>query len=366
MKALDHNLIVFFQLIRVGIGTDSVNKINTNNLDGTDWKAIRMLSDNQGLSALVLDGIDLLNTKNDVTIPVSFKLNWIGEVLQNYEQRYKAYEDAIASLAGFYNQHGYKMMVLKGYSCSLDWPKPIHRPCGDIDIWQFGKWKEADSALSNECGIKIDRTHHHHTVFNWKGFTVENHYDFLNVHHHKSNVELNSILKRLGQDDSNIVKVKGESVVLPSPNLNALFLLRHNMKHFASERLTMRQLLDWGLFVRNHSNEIDWKWLEKELERFGMKRMYDIFIAICVGDLGFDANLFPKVQFDPGLKDRVLNEIITPEFTGQLPKGFFKRVLFKYKRWRANSWKHELCYKESMWSAFWSGVWSHTLKPTTI
>lgn len=62
--------------------------------------------------------------------------------MQSYEGRYAAYEKAIGSLAGFYNQHGYKMMVLKGYASSLDWHNPKHRPCGDIDIWQFGEQKK--------------------------------------------------------------------------------------------------------------------------------------------------------------------------------------------------------------------------------
>lgn len=65
------------------------------------------------------------------------------------------------------------MMVLKGYACSLDWPKPVHRPCGDIDIWQFGKQKDADAALEAEKPVqvvqkgqefKVDSSHHHHTV----------------------------------------------------------------------------------------------------------------------------------------------------------------------------------------------------------
>ena len=85
--------------------------------------------------------VKISTTNSTNTLPLQMKLEWIGEVLQNYEQRYSAYENAIGSLADFYNQHGFKMMVLKGYACSLDWPKPEHRPCGDIDIWQFGQQK---------------------------------------------------------------------------------------------------------------------------------------------------------------------------------------------------------------------------------
>jgi len=91
------------------------------------------------------------------------------------------------------------MMLLKGLACGVDWPRPEHRPYGDIDIYLFGKQKEADEALrqAQGPGFKVDTSHHHHTVFQWQGFTVENHYDFLNVHHHKSNVELEAILKSL-------------------------------------------------------------------------------------------------------------------------------------------------------------------------
>lgn len=43
--------------------------------------------------------------------------------------------------------------------------------------------------------IEIDRGHHHHTVFYWKDFMVENHYDFVNVRAHSSSRELEPILK---------------------------------------------------------------------------------------------------------------------------------------------------------------------------
>lgn len=356
----------FLSLIKVGIGTSNDAIIPYE----VDWVKIKALAERQEMTALVLDGLDAVKgeglSAKGSDISLQMKLEWIGEVLQNYEGRYAAYEKAIGELAGFYNSHGYKMMVLKGYACSLNWPNPKHRHCGDIDIWQFGYYKEADASLSKEYGIKIDNGHHHHTVFEWKGFSVENHYDFLNVHHHKSNVDLERILKELGQDDNHIVVVNGQKVYLPSANLHALFLLRHSMSNFAAAGMTLRQLLDWAFFVEKHGKEIDWDWLEDTLEKYGMKRLYDVYNAICVGNLGFDVNFFPRVQFDPELKDRVLNDILSPEFSEVEKGGYVKRAFYKFRRWRANAWKHELCFKESMWSAFWSGVWSHLLKPKSI
>ena len=103
-------------------------------------------------------------------------------------------------MAALYNAHGLKMMVLKGFACSLDWPRPEHRPCGDIDIWQFGHYREGDKLVAAEKGIEIDSSHHHHTVFYWGEFMVENHYDFINVHARKANSRIEKIYKELGSE----------------------------------------------------------------------------------------------------------------------------------------------------------------------
>lgn len=298
--------------------------------------------------------------------PKEILLQWIGRTLQNYESRYELYRRAIAELAAWHNANGYKMMVLKGYACSLNWPKSEHRPCGDIDIWQFGKQKKADKALAKNKGIKIDNSHQHHTVFYWRDFMVENHYDFINVYHHKSSAEVEKILKQLGNDDSHFVDVYGEKVYLPSPNLHALFLLRHAMSEFASSCINVRQVLDWAFFVEKKGQDVDWDWLLGVLDKFHMREFFNCINAICVEVLGFSATVFPYVQYLPELKERVLADILNPEFTAQEPQSLLPRVVYKYRRWKANGWKHKLCYKESMWSAFWSGVWNHLLKPASI
>ena len=355
------NQEAFLSIVRLGIG-HSVYDLPKS----IEWKVIEALALDQGLTGIVIDGVEHLPEK---ARPSKFVLlEWIGNVLQTYEYRYDEYKRAIAELAGFYNRHGFRMMVLKGYACSLDWSNPNHRPCGDIDIWLFGKQKEADEALrkAQDAGYKIDNSHEHHTVFYWRDFMVENHYDFIDVHHRKSSPQLELIFKELGKDNTHVIDVCGEKVYIPSPNLHALFLLRHCMEHFASTELTIRQLLDWAFFVEKHGKEVDWEWLEKVLKKFGMLPAYYIFNAICVEDLGFESEIFPTIQFDPFLKQRVLNDILNPEFCKESPKGLILRVFYKYRRWKANGWKNELCFKESMWSAFWSGVWGKILKPSQI
>lgn len=282
------NKDTFLSIVRLGIGHDGGQSPKCD-----DWDAIEALATEQGLSAVMVDGIEML--PEDKRSPKQVLLQWIGETLQAFEYRYELYSRAISEMAAFYNEHGYKMMLLKGYACSLDWPKPEHRPCGDIDIWQFGQQKEADVTLAKEKCIEIDNSHHHHSVFYWRDFMVENHYDFINVHAHKSSRELEMVFKELGADDTYFVVLYGEKVYLPSPNLHALFLLRHSVAHFASTSITLRQVLDWAFFVEKHTKEVDWGWLMRKLEEFHMIDFFNCINAICVEELGFASSIFPTV-----------------------------------------------------------------------
>lgn len=350
----------FLSLIRLGIGhRPDIFPQDIN------WEATQALANAQGLSAVVLDGIEEWRKQDSaISFPEKrFLTRWIGEVLQGYEYRYELYRRALAEMAGFYNSHGYKMMVLKGYACSLDWPKPEHRPTGDIDIWQFGRQKEADAALVREKGIEIDSSHHHHTVFYWRDFVVENHYDFVNVHAHRSSAAMEKIFKELGKDDSHSVEIYGERVYLPSPNLHALFLIKHMISHFAAAEISLRQVLDWAFFVEKHTEEIDWEWLNKMIVEYHMKDFVSCVNAICVESLGFKASIFHGVQFNPELKDRVLADIISPAYGTADPKGMIAKLAYKYRRWKGNAWKQELCYAESRWENFWTLLKSHLIKP---
>jgi len=349
----------FLSLVRLGIGhrAEALS-------EPVNWNEVQALAERQGLAAVLVDSIERL--PNSYRPPKDLLLQWIGECIQSYEYRYELYRRAIAELSGFYREQGLKMMVLKGYACSLDWPKPEHRPCGDIDIWLFGKQKEGDSLLESEKGIKVDKTHHHHTVFYWRDFMVENHYDFVNVYAYKSSAKIENIFKELGSDDSIYIDVYGEKVYLPSPNLHALFLMRHMVSHFASSEINLRQVLDWAFFVEKHKDEVDWNWLTSILEEYHMKDFFNLINAICVDDLGFAADIFPGVRFLPELKERVLADILEPAYGAAEPASLFLRITYKYRRWQGNAWKQKLCYSESRWGSFWTGIWNHLLKPASI
>jgi hypothetical protein len=255
------------------------------------------------------------------------------------------------------------MMVLKGWGLSRDYPVPSHRPSGDLDIWTFGQWREADAYLQSK-GVRIDNRHHHHSVFHVEDLQVENHYDFINIHAHRSNRRIEEKLKALAQYGSRQVEMGGTILYLPSATFNALFLLRHTAQHFTGSRMTLRQLLDWALFMEHHHSEISWTEYEAFLKQEKLWRFFNLLNLLAVKKLGFSPSMLPyPLEEDPSL-ERVYADILSPEFSESVQGTAIARIATKMRRWWHNRWKQKLCFSDSLLSAFLFGLWAKLLKPS--
>lgn len=331
-------------------------------------------SQSQAISALAVDGLQAYLKKHPNSQPFANesiaakqkRMQWLGQILA-YERLYKKHEAVMAELARIYAANGIRMMVLKGYGLSLDWPVPSHRPVGDLDIYNFGKWNEADSLIAKTYGVKIDDGHEHHTVFNFHGVAVENHYDFINTKAHRDAPRIEARLKQLAENGCMEVDVHGSKIYLPSANFNAIFLMRHMGQHFAGEHLNLRQVLDWGFFMCAHSKEVDWKSTIAFLKEIGLYTFFNQINAICVDHLDFSEASFPVIDRNDGLEPRILADILHPEFAEEKPSNGLAAILsFKLRRWWHNRWKHPLVYKEWLLPMFLTLLWSHLRRIKTI
>lgn len=365
-----------FALLRLGLSLESNSNINTDIytlLDCKKWRNIFQLSIQQGVNAIAADGLQLLleNPNNKEMLksldaaPLKLqKMQWLGSSL-TIERIYEQHKHVMSELAAFYRTHGIKMLVAKGYGLSLNYPVPNHRPLGDIDIWLFGEQKRGDNALS-EKGVKIDYGHHHHTIFNYKGVTIENYSDFLCVPGHRKNASYERILKRLAYEESVRYEINGEEIYYPSANFNALFILKHSATHFASTEMNLRQLLDWGTFVLKHGRDVDWNFVVKVAKLYNLYHFMNCQNALCVDYLGFPLDVFPAFERNKELETRVLNDILSPEFNKKAPEGFLNGLLFKYERWRANVWKHKITFPESLTETLLTQLFAHIQKPASL
>ena len=352
-----------------------------------EWNILFDMSMKQCVPSLVLDGLNKSLAsepcQNNKGIGKRDKLKWLSMVL-NMERLYTKHESVIAELAAFYQRAGYQMMLLKGYGLSKYWPIPNHRPTGDIDIYLMhmnsdGKeksqpaWKCADKLMTEKLGIQVDNSHHHHSVFTYNGIMVENHYDFINVHSHRSNRWIENEFKTLAlKGNEEYTFDNGAKLLFPSPLLNCLFVARHNASHFAAEHLNLRQLLDWVLFVEERHKDIDWDYFWSMAKKMGMEKFVLCMAFIAIEQLSFEKDIFhipnefkdfQKCEHD--LIDKVLDNILHPTDEANDGKGI-AYVINRYKLWINNLWKHRIVYSDSVVSTFCAQIKSHLMKPATI
>ena len=182
-----------------GSVTGRVGSIGLDAHSGVCWQSLYSLAMRQGVGAIVLDAIGML--PSEVRPPKPLLLQWIGQGAA-MGRMYAEHSGRIASLARFYGEHGIGVLLLKGYGCSLCYPKPEHRPVGDVNVYLFGRQDEADALVEKELGIEVHRQYHKHSTFCYGGVEVENHAKFIGDVSHKSNVRfeqiLMSVLKRGG------------------------------------------------------------------------------------------------------------------------------------------------------------------------
>lgn len=330
--------------------------------DNINWQSLYPLAIHQGVSAILLEAIGLL--PSDMRPPKLMLLQWIGQATM-MERIYAKHREKIASLADFYKQHGIRMLLLKGYGCSLCYTKPEQRPTGDIDVFLFGKKDEADVLVEKRLGITVHREYHKHSTFNYGGVEVENHAKFIDDVSHKSNIRFEETLMSLLREE-NCVKSPIDNVLLPSPTFNALFLLRHTGEHFASNEITLRHVLDVGTFFKQYHTQIDWPFVFKVYKEERMMRFFNAIATICVGYLGIDVVCFASgdkqytYQSDTALADCILSDIF--EKKDLLPMTtvgidtIVKKLRYaidKSHRWWRNRWKYRLVYNESLVESFW-------------
>lgn len=346
-----------------------------NQLDNSiAWNSVFALANQQAIPVLIADGLQAYLSVHPEAKPFANesaankqkRMQWLGQVMA-YERLYAKHEKAMADLTRLYASRDIQMMVLKGYGLSLDWPIPNHRAVGDLDIYNFGKWREADALVSEQCGIKVDEGHEHHTVFNFKGVAVENHYDFINTKAHRDAPKIEARLKVLAEKDYKEIKVQGVKIYLPSADFNAIFLMRHMGQHFAGEHLNLRQVLDWGFFVRAHHDEVDWDETISFFNEIGLYTFFNQINAICVDYLGFEKNVFPSIQRKAVLEKRILTDILHPEFAEEKPTSSLVAILtFKFRRWWHNRWKHRIVYNDNLLITFVTLMLSHLKRIETI
>lgn len=345
-----HNVV--FQLLKVSLGNAATIDYVPSEVN---WREVRNLSAHQGVLGFCFDAFCQL--PESVRPDRQIFLKWMGSTLL-MEDRYQEYENAICRLSDVAQASGMRMMVLKGYGCSLNYPQPKFRPCGDIDIFLMDKAgkhsaelaERFESNLHERYGIRVESDNGHHSQFRFEKFLIENHSSILPLDH-KSNAYLNDLLEDMAES-CQCVRVGNSDIWLPSVKFNSIHLLRHMASDFASLRTSLRNVLDWSTFVV--AQNVDWDFIQTVAHKSNMNHFLDAINGICVHFLGYPADMFPIAERDERMESRVLNTILNCTDTADAPHSHLslrERLsydLHKTRRLWNNRWKYRIVYNESL------------------
>lgn len=344
-----------------------------------EWKDIFTLSCPHGVAAVAYDAVSSL--PKECQPPKMIQISWILES-EKAERSYALKCSIIERLAGLTASHGLEFVLLKGASTASYYPTPGHRYFGDIDFYVLDKKtnaivsKESDRLISENFNIPTDTSKHHHNTYTFEGVLLENHYDFIESHSHKSSARLETELKKLAVEPRGTITLFQDKNASPATinkapaTFNAVFLLKHMASHFAAGEIGLRHILDYGLFLKAEHQNIDFETVHTIFDRFHLTHFASAVNSILVNRLSLPKEFTSGDLADTSLTEKVLKEVIHPAFPiysrVERSMNVVESVLFRTRRFFANRWKHDLIYPENFWVTLFRASFSHLLKPKSI
>lgn len=208
-------------------------------------------------------------------------------------------------------ENNIKFAILKGSSCAVNYPDPLLRAMGDIDILVSPQEQVKTVKLLQKNGYSdiYDKSHHCHFTIRKNGITVE-------VHKEPNGLFINedSIIKEKLNDffSDALETVKTETgIPMLDDKHQALVLIIHKLEHFLSGGLGLRQVCDWAVFVEKRLTIKLWKELEPIIYDMGLLVFTNAITKVCIDYLGLPQKSVPfEPKCDLELLENIINHIM--------------------------------------------------------
>lgn len=354
---------ILLKLVRMAMGWETDFSLSGD----IDWKEVLTIAHEQGVNAIAVDGLEIYMSKHPQDSPAknsaAFKqilLEAIGG-LQMVEYNYMNHVAALTELSEILSKKKIPFMIMKGFACGQYYPNPKHRPCGDIDIYPGDMFEGSNQALK-DAGIESDPYYYRHSASYIKNVMIENHRVLGDLRGPKKQTrEFEDWLEREANKSlkdgkpANVLDQEIKGGVYPTANFNALFLPWHVSAHFMFERVTLRHLLDWALFIVHEGKNIDVKMFREAKKKFtyGYSKLADISTALSIKYLKIPVGGIPQsIMQDAEIIDSVLvGKVWEYMFVGQ-PKErdsrLWKERMNNVRRIWREKWKYKELYGSSV------------------
>jgi len=276
-----------------------------------EWKMLIENAASMGVLAIAFDALP----KGEALPGLSKELiiRW-GLSVQRFEDRNRRQREALKELIATFRKHQIEVLLLKGLGLAENYPLPVHRECGDLDIYLFGDYEKGNQVIE-ALGIEVDKEDSKHSHFFFKGIPVENHFSFLAVNNTQTDknleVHLNNILKEQGYET---IMIDDITVQIPTPDFTSLFLTRHNINHFLASGLVLRHFCDMALFFSRNAGRINFESFRKIITEEQQFNLFSSFTHLAHVYLGMPETLLPVPEKCEAITERVLYDTLNNQY----------------------------------------------------
>ncbi len=270
------------ELVKAGLWSDYTPSANLFDPQ-TDWESIYTLAKAQTVTGIAYDGIEKL--PHDIRPPRATFLAWFAYV-NRIAQTNLIINAKVKEIFNLYTTNSLRPVLLKGASIASQYPIPLRRECGDIDILLTpDEAIIADKLLSEKYGVaphKEGDEGDKHSLFIVDGVVVENHCEMCSFDSQSLRKEFNDRLHRWFVDEPLYRHqfINGVGVAAVPEAFNTQFLYIHLMRHFIGGGVGLRQLCDLAIALSRAGLS------EKSV--FVPKKSYQIIERTLVRHLGLE------------------------------------------------------------------------------
>lgn len=304
----------FIKLLSAGTFGDNSDEL-LEMMSPYKWRQLFQLSMVHGVVALVYDGINKCKDKFRLQMPEDLKFSWKKAVAE-IEETNRHKNTKLAQLYEQMTHNRLRPILFKGQSMAVLYPNGEHRTSGDIDIYfpYESQAKTAEDWLYDNSSSYEPRANEI-IKFIWQDMPVEFHNEMEHLTNPLLNRKLQNIIdKEIRCCDSYYIMINGTRIEGVPPTLNLLLILTRIVTFMLNEGVSMKQLVDLGMFLRSIGDKVDYVLLQSQIKKLGMRETVNIIGSMMIELLRFDADELPFMTNTPQKLDtQILNEIFLIE-----------------------------------------------------
>jgi hypothetical protein len=328
---------LFLHLLSAAIWDKPADATRFINRDAATWEKIADMARRQSVSALIAD--KALSLPEGSLPPREQNRVFISQIEQTKALNRKLIH-ILSLLSGEYEESGFPFLLLKGLGNGVNYPFPLLRNAGDLDMFLYRKEDyERSKKWVTGKGIAFKDDGGIHYNFNFQGVSIENHRR-ISYFDHKKYDRLFSEWEQELVDKKQFasIDIDGLRVKALPPEMNAFFIFQHMFRHFVHLGVGFRQYCDWLLFLSKYRDNIDAASFTMLSQSYALLYPMQVFARAAVKYLDAPEEIFPfDVTANERHVDMVIEDILESGNFGfhkpgkKRPKEKIRGMWFSYK-----------------------------------